>query len=299
MTFSADYSCKDVATVLGMTPQQVRGYVRAGLLDPSRGPRGEMRFSFQDVVLLRSARGLTDQLSVRKIRRGLRALRERLPAGTGLSAVSLGAEGRDLVVRDPEGTWEPESGQVRIEFDSTRGGSSRPVATIAGTEDRPGGSWGEVLAGPGLRSRSAADPVDVGYAEAEDWFERGLELEATGPGLGARDAYEHALELDPTHAGACVNLGRLEHEAGNAARAAELYRRALQVQPAEPIAWFNLGVALEDLGEDAEAAHAYARVVELDARAADAHFNLSRLCERLGDRAAALRHLRAYRDLSR
>jgi hypothetical protein len=43
---------------------------------------------------------------------------------------------------------------------------------------------------------------------------------------------------------------------------------------------------------------AYRRAVEADDRLADAHFNLSRLYEQLGKRTAALRHLRAYQQLS-
>lgn len=294
--FAAEYTCRDVASVLGMTPDQVRGYVRAGLVEPSRGHRGEMRFTFQDVVLLRSARGLAEQIPVRKIRRALRRLRDQLSPGTGLSAVAMRAEGHDVVVRDGESSWEPESGQVRIDFDAV--GAAQEGHAPEVLETGPGEPAPRPLRPLATVSQLIPANDRAGQAEAEDWFDRGLELEASGA-PGAAEAYATALSLNPEHAGACVNLGRLEHEAGNAARAAELYRRALQEQPADPIGWFNLAVALEDLGEEAEAVHAYARVIELDEGSADAHFNMSRLCEKLGDRAAALRHLRRYRELSR
>ena len=52
------YSTKDVAALLGLSAAQVRSYVRAGFLSPRQGPRGEYYFSFQDLVLLRTAKGL-------------------------------------------------------------------------------------------------------------------------------------------------------------------------------------------------------------------------------------------------
>jgi len=47
-----------VAKLLGLSVAQVRAYVRAGFLEPDRGTRGELRFSFHDLVLLRTAKGL-------------------------------------------------------------------------------------------------------------------------------------------------------------------------------------------------------------------------------------------------
>jgi len=91
-----------------------------------------------------------------------------------------------------------------------------------------------------------------------------------------------------------VNLGRLRHEAGEAAIARVLYERALQQRPEDPIACFNLGVALEDLGRTAEAIAAYEQAIAIDDLNADAHFNLAGLYERKGDKAGAVRELKAY-----
>ena len=38
-----------------MSAGELRGYVRAGFLSPERGERGELLFSFQDLVFLRAA----------------------------------------------------------------------------------------------------------------------------------------------------------------------------------------------------------------------------------------------------
>src|SRR5207302_1264151 len=50
------YTSRDVAKLLGLTVAQVRGFARDGFLTPGRGPRGELLFSFQDLVILRTAK---------------------------------------------------------------------------------------------------------------------------------------------------------------------------------------------------------------------------------------------------
>lgn len=135
--------------------------------------------------------------------------------------------------------------------------------------------------------------------QAEDWYQRGHAAETAGADAGeAMRAYEIALDCDPGHAGAHVNLGRLHHETGDLAAAESHYRRAVFLDPREPVYWFNLGVVLEDRDRPDEAADAYRHCLRLDSAFADAHFNLSGVLERQGDTQGALRHLSTYRRLS-
>ena len=53
------FSTRDVAKLLGLSEAQVRSQAR-GYLVPDRGPRNAYRFSFQDLVLLRTAKTLGD-----------------------------------------------------------------------------------------------------------------------------------------------------------------------------------------------------------------------------------------------
>jgi len=83
-------------------------------------------------------------------------------------------------------------------------------------------------------------------------------------------------------------------------RAAEAqYRLAMRARPQDATAAFNLGVALEDLRRPADARQEYERAIALDAECADAHFNLAQLYERQGKHRSALRHLQAFRSLTR
>jgi DNA-binding transcriptional MerR regulator len=74
------YSTKDVAALLGLSAESVRSYVRAGFLSPRQGPRGEYYFTFQDLVLLRTAKGL---LAARVPRRRVRLALQSSSRATG------------------------------------------------------------------------------------------------------------------------------------------------------------------------------------------------------------------------
>ncbi len=272
------YSTTEVGRLLGISAGALRGYVRAGFLAPERGSRGELRFSFQDLVFLRTARGLTQaRLPPHRIRRALSRLQEQLPEGRPLTAVRLAVDGTRIVVEDGAHRWQPESGQILLDFEVEE--RAQPA------EPRTREPFGE-----------AREARSDGCAE--EWFELACELEEESPGE-AIAAYRRTLEHDATHPDAHVNLGRLLHEAGDAAGAVPHYEAALAARPDDAIAAFNLGVALQDLGKLPEALLAYQKAVRLDPKNADAHFNAAALAERLGRAAEALRHLRTYRKLTR
>jgi len=56
---------------------------------------------------------------------------------------------------------------------------------------------------------------------------------------------------------------------------------------------------LDDQHRESEARAGYESALAADPACSEAHFNLARLCERAGDRVGAVRHLTAYRRLSR
>lgn len=271
------YTAQDVARLLGLSVAQVRAFARDGYLTPDRGPRGQYLFSFQDLVIMRTAKGLVAQrFPTRRIRRALKKLRAELPRGRSLAELRIAAEGDRIVVSDGEAAWNPESGQTQLDF------AVSDLATRAAPIAR--------------RTARAARDAEADF-DAEGWYELGLELEPTAL-AEARDAYRRALELDAHHADAHVNLGRLLHEDGKVAEAERHYRQALRDNPQHSTAAFNLGIALEDLGRPGDAIEAYRMAIDADPHLADAHFNLGRLYEKTGKKAAALRYLSSYKRLT-
>lgn len=270
------YTTREVADLLQIPEGRVRAFARAGFLSPRRDARHGYRFSFQDIVLLRTARDLEDaQIPSRRVYRALRALRSRLPDDRSLAAVRIVAVGDEVVVRDTVTAWAPDTGQAVIDFD---------VATLA-AEAAP-------------MVRHAARAARAAEHDADDWHATAIDLELVGDAAGAAQAYERALELDEGHAAARINLGRLHHDAGRLNEAEHLYREATAIDAGDAVAWFNLGVVLEDQDRIEAAREAYEQALAVDAALADAHFNLARICERLGKPSLAFKHLVRYRALT-
>ncbi|MFP5245775.1 MAG: tetratricopeptide repeat protein [Thermoanaerobaculia bacterium] len=271
------YSLREVAAMLNLSPAQIRAYAAKGFLEPERGPRGELRFGFHDIIILRTAGELTSaRIPQRKVRRVLQALREQLPEGASLTGVRISADGERVIVRDGEAVWNPESGQSLFDFSVAELARKSAPFLMSAVRD----------------ARKRSDELS-----ADQWYQLACELEISST-EEAKDAYERALRADPQHADAHINLGRILHEEGAPAAAEQHYRAALEADPQHETAAFNLGVALEDLGRVDDAIKAYRKALALDAENADAHFNLAGIYERRGEKQAALRHLKAYRQLS-
>ncbi len=273
---SRNLSTAEVSRILDIPPHQVRRIVGSGLCRPERRGR-RYAFSFQDLVVLRAARELlAARVPAARVRRALAALARELPPERPLSGLRIHAHGSEVAVCDGRASWQPETGQTLFRFGVDSLAREVRLAHAA----RPRATPGSVAA---VRGRAA--------------FEEGLDLEDDAP-EAACAAYRRALELDPELVDALVNLGRLEHEAGRAEEAARLYRAALERSADDPVIHFNLALALEDTEGAEAAAGQYERAIALDAEFADAHYNLAGLCEQLGRPSDALRHYRAYKQLT-
>ena len=300
------FSLRDAARILEVPEARLRALARAGLLTPQRGPIGPLSFGFQDLLLLRTTKGLLESgVPMRQIRRIWASLREQLAADVPITSISIHTDGEEVVASDGRGRWRPDSGQMLLNFDA------REIAERA--EEASGATRARIVAGPAAAPRpgpgriteiAPAFPEEPGgraaglepALTAADWYDTGCELELGAPER-AREAYERALELDPDLAEAHVNLGRLLHLADERGRAEPQYREAVRLDPDDPTPHFNLGVLLEESGRRDEAVHAYRQAVLRDPDFADAHCNLGLLLESLGRRQEAVRHLMAARRL--
>jgi tetratricopeptide (TPR) repeat protein len=263
------YSVRDVERVLRLPRSTLRGLVNAGFVTPNRGPRREYRFSFQDLIVLRTARALMDaKVSRRRINRALEDLRRHLPQTVPLSGLSICAVGDRVVVRDGKSHWQVDDGQYLLGLDvSVEGGVLRVI------DHRP------------------EAPRAV-----EDWLAQAMELEHTHPEQ-ALQAYERAASATPKQVAVWINWGCMLQERDENRAAEEAYRRGIEECGRNATLFFNLGVLLEDLQRTSEAIDAYQHAIEEDPALADAHYNLARLYESSGKPQHAIRHLGEYRRL--
>jgi tetratricopeptide (TPR) repeat protein len=298
------FTLRRVQAMLGLSRHIVGGLIDAGFVKPARGKRNEWRFTFQDLMLLRTAHTLQGNgIPPRRILKSLARLKATLPDELPLTGLRITAIGADVVVRDRSGQLQADSGQLLMDFDVA------PVAgAIAVMPDVAAGGGKTAVMPDLIRHPGSSDGRHwiAGQArndkrdddDAQALFERAQSLEDTDP-AAAEAAYLQALALDPTLEGAYLNLGVLWADAGRFSELVRLSDAALQHCSECALIHFNRGVALDHLELLDEAAASYERSLALDPTLADAHFNLAQLHQQAGDERGALRHYSAYRRLQR
>jgi tetratricopeptide (TPR) repeat protein len=265
------YGVQEVMKLLRLPRSAIRSLVDAGFVSPARGPRRAWQFSFQDLIVLRTAQELwAAKVPHRRITRSMKELRRHLPDAMPLSGLRIAAEADRVVVKEGARRWQVDSGQYLLAFEGDPAAGSLSVVAPAALE-KP--------------------------ASARQWLDRGITLEHEGD-EGALGAYRQAIAADPSLLDAQINLGCLLHEAGRLAEAERSYRAALAACSNAPALHYNLGVLLEDMGRDAQALKAYREALRGDPGLADGHYNLALLCEKLGLAKDAIRHMAQYRKLS-
>jgi tetratricopeptide (TPR) repeat protein len=290
------YTLEEAGRLLGLSRAVLAGMIAAGFVTPGRGPRREYRFSFQDLVVLRAAQGLSQaSMPASRIRRQLKTLRAKLPDRMPLAGLRIAAVGDAVVVSEGARQWRPDTGQYLLQFEVGAPGGRITFDSPAS----PGQVRGPVATAeaPVQLPRRSAPSGEAG-ASSSAAFDEAMELETTDP-RAALDAYRKVIALDPCHRDAYVNLGRLLHEQGALAEAARVYRQGIERCGPDATLHYNAAVLEEDLGHPEQAIEAYRRALLAAPGLADAHFNLARLFEAAGLQKEALRHWSAYRKLAR
>lgn len=269
------YNTQKVAELVGMEPAQVRHFVRGNVLNPGRGPKGEYRFAFQDMRLLRAAKNLIESdISTRELFRALRCLRVEAEPPAPLSSVRMEAHGGAVVVRNNNKLWNLQTGQGCLEF--------TPSSPAGGNEGSLTKLW------PGVDEESSNHEE----MDSDEWRQLGVDLEDWDADK-AFEAYERALELDPGNADAHVNIGRLYQLKGNLKNAKRHYEMAVEAVPHHQLAHYNLGTLFDELSEGELAAAFYRKAPDVP----DAHYNLARIFRKKGDELAFRRHRQLYQRL--
>jgi tetratricopeptide (TPR) repeat protein len=262
------YTIRNIESILGISRPAILALVKAGFVVPTRNSRRAYVFTFQDVIVLRTAQALSAaRIPPRSIVKALGRLRGALPDEIPLSGLRITAVGKDIVVSDGAALRHVESGQLLLDLEVTAAGTVTPMRRDSESDART----------------------------AEGWFYLACHLEADDP-VQAEAAYRQAIRLDPRYADAYVNLGYLLHLAGRNDEAVAIYHSGRTHVPDNALLPFNTGVALEELMRFGEALGCYEATIKLDPTFADAYYNSARLNERLGNVKAAIRRYKEYRQ---
>jgi tetratricopeptide (TPR) repeat protein len=221
------YGVREVQKLLRLPRSTIRALVDAGFVSPARGPRNAWLFSFQDLIVLRTAQALAAaKVPARRIARSMKELRRRLPQSMPLSGLSIGAEGDRVVVREGSGRWQADSGQYLLAFEGSPADGSLTVL-----------------------ERPAAEPVE----ELDGYIERGCALHQAGQLANAEHAYREGLEACGEDAVLLYNLGVVLEDLERKSDAVAMYERALSADPVFADCHYNLALLYEGLGKPQQA----------------------------------------------
>jgi tetratricopeptide (TPR) repeat protein len=264
---SVVYSRADLLRILHLTSRQLANWERAGLIVASPS------YSFADLLKIKKVRDLC-AMRVRPavIRESLEAMQKQA-SGMGNPLVEAGAssttKNHRVAFRHEGRLLEPIAGQFVMDFTSReKVVTSTPIPTPESTPRED---------------------------EAASWFARGIALEEDpATQTEALAAYHKALEFQPSHAAAHINLGTLYYNRQDFALAEKHYRAALEADPRYALAYFDLGNVLDETGRVQEGIQTYKMAVQLAPTYADAHYNLALAYEKIKEPRKALKHWRAY-----
>ena len=134
--------------------------------------------------------------------------------------------------------------------------------------------------------RVEADALDD-TARARQNLGRSRALAALGRTEAATAAVEQTIKHAPSASQGYVDLGVLQLERGDPARALVAFGQALELDPNHAIASFDRGLALFQLGSLPQAREAFARAIELDPNLGPAYNAQGVLLAKDGDLADA------------
>lgn len=224
------YGVRDVEKLLHLPRSTIRTLVDAGFVSPARGPRNAWLFSFQDLIVLRTAQSLAAaNVPSRRIAQSMKELRRHLPASMPLSGLSIAAEADKVVVREGARRWQADSGQYLLAFEGSPSDGSLSVFERRAAAALPGGQ------------------------DVDSYMERGCQLHEAGRLEEAERAYRDGVKACGEEPLLLYNLGVLLQDMDRKSEAAEAYEAALKADPALADGHYNVALIYEALGKPREA----------------------------------------------
>lgn len=101
-------------------------------------------------------------------------------------------------------------------------------------------------------------------SEADELYDKGIDLFSEGHYDEAIDAYRQALEVDPNFVDALHGLAMAQAEKGDVKGAIESAHRIIELTPEDPLGYTSLSMFYQRNGQiqEAESASAQARMLE-------------------------------------
>ena len=224
------YGVRDVERLLRLSRSTIRALIAAGFVAPARGPRNSWLFSFQDLIVLRTAQALADaNVPQRRITKSVRELRRHLPEKMPLSGLSISAVGDRVVVREGASRWQAESGQYLLAFE---GDPAEGALNVVESAEPP-------------------EPDDLASLDAR--INEGVALHEARRFAEAERIYRAAINTFGNDPMLLYNLGVLLEDMNRTREAVDAYEAAVHADPGLADSHYNLALLYEKQRKPKEA----------------------------------------------
>jgi len=257
------YTTAQLCQLLRIPGERIRGWVKAGLLQPAETVQGIWQFDFRQITAVKTLWDLAQAgVKAGQIQRSLEQLR----------------------------TWFPEVEQPLAQLGLREGNGQVLIRLQAGQLVEPSGQQHFNFDADAKDAEATATPCQF----APPWRQRAHDLEDAGDLEAAAQAYRHALLSDGPDAEVCFNLGNVLYQLGRKGQAAKRFRQAVELDIGFAEAWNNLGNVLAELEQGQEAVEAYQQALALNPQYPDAHYNLADTLDQMGLVREAHRSWQSY-----
>jgi len=264
---TSNYSTRAAARIVAVSPDRIRYWVRRSLLHPTFIHGRQMRFGFDELLVMRLAKELIPtRRHLEPIRRCFDRMRKMFGPARRVTSLKLANHDGRIVVRDGPAMLDAESGQLLFDF-----GAPRSSAKI---DDR------------------------FGPARVRARFDEARALAESDP-LRALMLYSDLLGREPRNFDAHMDIAGLLERKGDIDGAIRHLLGAAAILPANAAVHLRLGALYRRRGDQQSAAASFGRAAQCDPLSVEAHRNLAELYDAMGRQRDAIRHLSTVNRLSR
>ncbi len=280
------YTPAMLSSILGISVYVIRGWARAGLIQPVRKVFRLPYFDFREVS---SARRLSELLSLGVERKEIEQSLRRLPSvlrgdERPLEQLQILAHRLGVIVRDSIGLKLPKSGQRVFDFEH----SEQPVDSCH--ESKSDLETINLAAFRELRNQPAASDVPAKV----DWLVEGCKLYDSGEVNEALEAFRMAAMTTPNNSDVHFQMGECLYRLGNSAAALERYYVSVEQDNEFLEAWTQIGCLHREVNDLEAARMAFLVALDIFPEYPDAHFHLAETLRDLGDIETARQHWQEY-----